>query len=230
MQRVREGIVRKSNSTHLEPLNGGTKQTREVLVHIGDVIDFRGQRIVHIDGDYLPVGFALVNQGNGAQHLDLQHVAALSHSVANLDDIDGIVVTLAAGGGLDVVGVFPGLGQGSVVPDVALVREAVGHEPQLTLLDVLLDGIHRGLQANLRVRHAIFVLFRSMNLRDRQTDLHFRVGPTWHLHHHVVDSFLLVGVQWNVVHRRDDIAALVFCGEWPEIIMPDIWATPGHAI
>jgi len=50
-----------------------------------------------------------------------------------------------------VVGVLPGLGKGSVVPDVALVREAVGHEAQLALLDVLLDGVQRGLKANLRV-------------------------------------------------------------------------------
>jgi len=58
-------------SIHLEPLNGGTQQTREVLVHIGDIVDLGGQRIVHINGNDLPVGLALVNQGNGAQHLDL---------------------------------------------------------------------------------------------------------------------------------------------------------------
>jgi len=51
-----------------------------------------------------------------------------------------------------------------------------------------------------------------INQAGRQTDLHLGVGPTWHLHDHVVDGLLLVGVQWNVVHRRDDIAALVFCG------------------
>jgi hypothetical protein len=39
------------------------------------------------------------------------------------------------------VGVFPGLGESSVVPEVSLVREAVAHESQLSLLGVLLDGV-----------------------------------------------------------------------------------------
>jgi hypothetical protein len=33
------------------------------------------------------------------------------------------------------------LGEGAVVPEVTLVREAVPHEAELSLLDVLLDGV-----------------------------------------------------------------------------------------
>ena len=36
------------------------------------------------------------------------------------------------------------LGEGTVVPDVSVVREAVVHKAELALLDVLLDGVERG--------------------------------------------------------------------------------------
>ena len=47
----------------------------------------------------------------------------------DLADIDWVVIPLAVGGGVCVVGVLPGLGDGAVVPDVAVVGEAVGHKP-----------------------------------------------------------------------------------------------------
>jgi hypothetical protein len=43
--------------------------------------------------------------------------------------------------GVDNVGVFPGLREGTVVPEVTLVGEAVADESQLALLGVLLDGV-----------------------------------------------------------------------------------------
>jgi len=39
--------------------------------------------------------------------------------------------------------------ESTVVPEVALVREAVAHEPELALLDVLLDGIEELLLGDL---------------------------------------------------------------------------------
>ena len=41
------------------------------------------------------------------------------------------------------------LGEGTIVPEVALVREAVAHVAELALLDVLLDGIEGLLLADL---------------------------------------------------------------------------------
>jgi hypothetical protein len=43
------------------------------------------------------------------------------------------------------------LGKGTVVPEVALVREAVPHVAELALLDVLLDGVERLLLGNLHL-------------------------------------------------------------------------------
>ena len=57
--------------------------------------------------------------------------------MSDLAAVHGIVVALAAGALVLVVRVLPGLGQRAVVPDVAVVREAVGHVAQLTLLLVL---------------------------------------------------------------------------------------------
>ena len=52
-------------------------------------------------------------------------------------DVDWVAVALALSVAVDVVRVLPGLRNGAVVPDVALVREAVGHEAQLALFHVL---------------------------------------------------------------------------------------------
>ena len=57
--------------------------------------------------------------------------------VSDLAAVHGIVVALAARALVLVVRVLPGLGQRAVVPDVAVVREAVGHVAQLALLLVL---------------------------------------------------------------------------------------------
>jgi hypothetical protein len=49
------------------------------------------------------------------------------------------------------VGVLPGLGEAAVVPEVALVGEAVADEAQLALLGVLLDGVEGLLLGDLQV-------------------------------------------------------------------------------
>lgn len=47
-------------------------------------------------------------------------------------------------------GVQTYLGEGTVVPEVAFVREAVADVAELALLDVLLDGVERLLLGDLR--------------------------------------------------------------------------------
>lgn len=86
------------------------------------------------------------------------------------------------------------MGKRAVVPDVAVVGEAVADEAQLAALDVLLDGIEG-------------LFFR---------DLHLRVGPTGDLDDHVQDALGLVGEERDVVEGRDNGAILldidaVFC-------------------
>ena len=79
------------------------------------------------------------------------------------------------------------LGEGTVVPDVAVVGEAVADEAEAALLDVLLDGVE-GLLLG---------------------DLHLGVGPAGDLDDHVQDAIVLVGKERDVVERRHDMAVLL---------------------
>jgi len=85
-----------------------------------------------------------------------------------------------------VVGIFPGLRECAVVPDVTVVGEAVANETQTTLLDVLLDGVEW------------LVL----------GDLELGIGPTGDLDNHVEDAVALVGKEGNVVEGGDDGSVL----------------------
>ena len=81
----------------------------------------------------------------------------------------------------------PHLREGTIVPDVAVVGEAVAHVAQTTLLDVLLDGVE-----GLLLRH-----------------LHLRVGPAGNLDNHVQDAIVAVSEQRDVVPARDGAAILL---------------------
>lgn len=74
----------------------------------------------------------------------------------------------------------------TVVPDVAVMGEAVANETQTTLFDVLLDWVER------------LVL----------GDLELGVGPTGDLDNHVEDAIALVGKERNVVEGGDDGSVL----------------------
>ena len=76
------------------------------------------------------------------------------------------------------------LGESTVIPDVAVVGEAVAHETQAALLDVLLNRVERLFFAN----------------------FHLSVGPSRDFDDHVEDAVTLIGEEWDVVERRDDLA------------------------
>ena len=79
------------------------------------------------------------------------------------------------------------LGERTVIPDVAVVREAIANEAKFTLLDVLLDVVKVSLLI----------------------DLHLGVGPARDLDDHVEDALVLVDEEGNVVEGRDDVAILL---------------------
>ena len=147
-----------------EPLVGGTEKAGEVALDILDVVELGRKRVVHIDDDDLPVGLLLVEQGHDAKDLDLLDLAGVANELTDFADVERVVVTLGLGLGVDGVGVLPGLhrrvsqparygtgmysriyvthlGECAVVPQVALVGEAVAHISELALLDILLDGV-----------------------------------------------------------------------------------------
>lgn len=68
-----------------------------------------------------------------------------------------------------------------------MVREAVPHEPELPLFDVLFDGVER--------------LFLG--------DFHLGIGPSGNLDNHVEDPVGLVGEEREIMERREN-GAVVF--------------------
>jgi hypothetical protein len=97
------------------------------------------------------------------------------------------------------------LGESTVVPEVALVGEAVPHVAELALLDVLLDGVEGLLLGDLSMQSACC----SSRSTLETTHLHLGIGPAGHLNDHVEDRLLLVGVEGDVVPWRDELAVLL---------------------
>ena len=80
-----------------------------MALDILDIIEFGGQRVVHVNNDDLPVGLLLVKQSHDAEDLDLLDLTSVADELADLAHIKGVVVTLGLGLRVDGVGVFPGL-------------------------------------------------------------------------------------------------------------------------
>lgn len=163
-----------------EPLVGGPDQTGEVTLDVFDVVEFAGERVVDVNHDHLPVGLTLVEQSHDTEHLDLLDLTGVTDLLADLADVERVIVTLGLGVWVSVVRVLPSLRKGTVVPDVALVREAVANKAQLALLGVLLERVEVLLLA----------------------DLHLGVGPSGDLDNHVEDRLALIGEQRHIVERR----------------------------
>lgn len=124
-----------------EPLVGGTEEAWKVTLNVLDVVQARCERVVDIDDNDLPVGLTLVEESHHTEDLDLLDLTGLGHELADLADVERVVVTLLLGLRVGDIGVLPGLWEGTVVPEVALVWEAVADESKLALLGVLLDGV-----------------------------------------------------------------------------------------
>lgn len=120
-----------------------------MTLNILNVVELGGKRVVDVDDNDLPVSLLLVEKGHDTEDLDLLDLAGVADELTDLADVERVVVTLGLGLGVDGVGVLPGLGEGTVVPEVALVGEAVADEAELALLGVLLDGVQELLLGDL---------------------------------------------------------------------------------
>jgi len=167
-----------------EPFIGRPDETGQVTLDILDIIQLGSKRVGNVYDDDLPVCFTLVEEGHDTENFDLFNLTGVTDLFADLANIKGIVVTLGLGFGVSVIGVFPGLREGAIVPNVTVVGEAVTNEAQTTLLDVLFDGIER-------------LLLR---------DLELGVGPTGDLYNHVEDAIALIGKERNVVEGGNDLS------------------------
>jgi hypothetical protein len=176
-----------------EPLVGGTQKAGQVAFDVLNIVQLGGQGVVDVDHDDLPVSLALVEQSHDTEDLDLDDISRLVDKLTDLADIERVVVTVGLGLGVCDVGVLPCLQQqpsvlsvfcradigraasylreGTVVPEVALVGEAVADEAELALLGVLLDGVEGLLLGDL--------LGMSVTCRNRGVAEH-QGGAQWH--------------------------------------------------
>ena len=134
------------------------------FIHIMNIVQILGQRVIHVNRKDFPVSFALkdnhqfiksnsfkkstnlVNHSEDSQDLDLDNGTPRMDPLTNLAHIDRIVVTLAVGRVVGMVGILeksqfycpwlqivqthlPSLRDCSVVPDISVVREAIGNKP-----------------------------------------------------------------------------------------------------
>jgi len=164
-----------------EPLVCGPEEAWEVALDVLNVVELGGKRVLLVDDNDLPVSLLLVEESHDTEDLDALELAGGSDELSDLTDVDWVVVSLGLGLGVDVLGVFPGLGEGTVVPEISLVGEAVTDVTELSLLDVLLDGVE------------------CLLLRD----LHLCVGPPWNLNNHVEDGLGLICVEGDIVEWGD---------------------------
>ena len=74
-----------------------------------DIVELWCQRVVDIDDDNLPVGLLLVEQSHDPKDLDLLDLTRVSDQLADLADVQWVVVALGFGLWVDDVGVLPGL-------------------------------------------------------------------------------------------------------------------------
>lgn len=97
------------NLVDTEPLVRGTQETRQVTLHILDIVELGGKRVVDVNDNDFPVSLLLVEQGHNAEDLDLLHLAGVADKLADLANVERVIVTLGLGFGVDNVGVLPGL-------------------------------------------------------------------------------------------------------------------------
>jgi len=170
------------NLVNPEPFVGGSDQAREVPFHVLYVVELAGKRIGDIHHDHFPIGLALIQESHDTEDLNLLDLSDISNLLADLADIQRIIVASRLRLSMRHVGIFPCLREGAVVPDVPVMREAVADEAQSALFDVLLDRVERLLLGY----------------------LHLGIGPTRHLDDHVEDAIGLVSKEGDVVEGRQD--------------------------
>lgn len=78
-------------------------------LYVLNVVQLGSQRILDINDDDLPVGLAFIQESHDAENLDLFDLANVAYLLANLTDIERVVVTLGLGLSVGLRGVLPGL-------------------------------------------------------------------------------------------------------------------------
>jgi len=169
-----------------EPFVRRPDETREMTLDIFNVIELGSEGILDIHDDDFPIGLAFIEQRHDAEDLDLLDLAYIADLFADFANIEGVVVALGLGLSVRLRWIFPGLGEGTVIPDVSVVGEAVADETQPSLLDILFNGVEGFLLGN----------------------FHLSIRPARNFDDHVENAVVLVCEKRDVVEGRDHGAIL----------------------
>jgi hypothetical protein len=170
-----------------EPLIRGAYEARQMALDVLDVVQFGCEWVLDIDDDDLPVSLAFVEERHDPEDLNLLDLSNVTDLLANLADIQRVVVAVGLGLSMLLVRVFPRLGESTIIPDVPVVGEAVAHEAQAALFDILLDGIEGLLLGN----------------------FHLGIRPAGNFDNHVENPIGLIGEERDIVERRDNLAVVL---------------------
>jgi hypothetical protein len=108
-----------------EPFLRCSKVTGQVPLDIFDIVESGCEGIIDVHDDDFPVGFSLVEEGHDAEDLDLLDFSDLCDSFTDFTDVEGVVVAVCLGLRVGDRGVFPRLGEGTVVPDLQRASASV---------------------------------------------------------------------------------------------------------
>ena len=84
-----------------------------------NIVELRCQGIVDVDTNNFPIGFLFIKKSHDAEYLDLFDLSSKTDSFTNLYHVQWVVIPFCFRFGVDDVRILPGLGKGSIVPDIA---------------------------------------------------------------------------------------------------------------
>ena len=135
-----------------------------------NTVELFGERVLGVDDDDLPVGLAVVDEGERAEHLDLCDLPALHRRLADFEDVERVVIADDSREGVDRFGVLVRLRDRAVVADDVPVLEIA----QRVLLHVLLERVEMLLCADFDL-----VVGASRNFADHVDNVSLVRAPQW---------------------------------------------------
>jgi hypothetical protein len=99
-----------------EPFVGRSDQTRKMSLHILDIVQFRRQRVVHINNQDLPVGFSFVEKCHDTEDFDLLDLTRIADLLSDLADIKRVVIAFGFSFRVNLGRIFPCLSRDTGKP------------------------------------------------------------------------------------------------------------------
>jgi len=204
----RNNIVPTCDFVVLEPIVERLRDARAEFLNIVDRIYERGDRISDVDHDDLPVCLAAVVGRYTAQNLGLADLAKVTWVLADVEEVDGVVVARFVDEGMADVGIFPGLGN--------LLSCCQSWPVCCVLESTRLGNTHRPINKRIapmrpytlnEPRRVITVVVENWRQRLATLELDLAVCPAWNFNYSIDDGrIVFVRVQGDVVPEGDGVA------------------------